>query len=387
MKKGLFLILLFFFSLTFIIGQTGGDAEVNFSIISKVQSYLESAEGWSLQDNGKWANAKNRIPYSDYKTNKNPSPNRKLGKENFNILELKKVLIYEVQYNVLLIKYMDGGYEFPILKEGWKPFESIEFFVFKAENLSKILPKDVPFNKAYAVNMEVFCQGKVREYDPKLIDDIVVGKIQATQNKTNVNAANLILAVLPIQKDGNESIRFKMIRSYSKKTLSSWFLDPRNADKLFDVSYYNAKFYKFKKFIRDSEVYNIPTSGAGPDDFQSHFKWGILKYQAGNFDGAIDDFNSALSFNPDTAFSLVYSYRGISRTKMGNYSAAIEDFDKAIDIRPNDVMGYSNWIKNYYNRGVSRFYTNDLEGACEDWNKSFDLGFGGALEFLERFCK
>ena len=72
---------------------------------------------------------------------------------------------------------------------------------------------------------------------------------------------------------------------------------------------------------------------------------------------------------------------------MGNYSAAIEDFDKAIDIRPSNVMGYSNWIKNYYNRGVSRFYTNDLEGACEDWNKSFDLGFGGALEFLERFCK
>lgn len=386
MKKGLFFLLLLLFPLTFIIAQTSNNDEVSYSIISKVQSYLENAEGWSLQDNGKWANAKNRIPHSDFKTNKNPSPRRKLGVENFNIMELKKVLIDEIQYNVLLIKYSDGDYEFPILQEGWKPCESMEFFVFEAESLSNVLPQDIPFNKAYAINMKVFCAGKVRNYDPKLIDDIVVSKIQSTQNQTTINAANLIIAVMPIQKDGNESIKFKLIRSHSKESLSSWYLDPRNAEKLFDVSYYKAKFYQFKKFIRNSEVYNIPTSG-GPNDFQSHFKWGILKYQAGNFDGAIDDFNSALQFSPDTSFSLIYSYRGISRTKIGDYSAAIEDFDKAIDIRPNDVMGYSNWIKNYYNRGVSRFFTNDLEGACEDWNKAFDLGFGGALEYLERFCK
>ena len=88
MKKGLFFLLLFLFPLTGIIAQTEGNAEVSFSIISKVQSYLESSEGWSLQDNGKWASSKNRIPHSDYKTNKSPSPQKKLGKENFNILEL-----------------------------------------------------------------------------------------------------------------------------------------------------------------------------------------------------------------------------------------------------------------------------------------------------------
>jgi len=386
MKKGLFFLLLFLFPLAGIMAQKDAPAEVSFSTISKVQSYLEEAEGWALQDNGKWASAKNRIPHSDYKTNKNPSPRRKLGRENFNILELRKVLIFDVQYNVLLIKYQDGDYEFPILQEGWKPFESLEYFVFAAESLSDVLPNDIPFNKAYAVNMKVFCQGIVRDYDPKRVDDIVVGKIQATERKTNINAANLVLAVMPVKEDGYEFVKFKIIRSYSKKTLSSWYLDPRNADKLFDVTYYSTKYHQFKKFIRDSEVFNIPTSG-GPNDFQSYFKWGVLKYQAGNFDGAINDFNTALGYNSDTAFSLIYSYRGISRTKMGNYSDAIEDFDKAIDIRPSDIMGYSNWIKNYFNRGVSRFYTNDLKGACEDWNKSFDLGFGGALEYLERFCK
>ena len=387
MKKGLFILLLFLLPLTTINAQTAENNEVNYSVISKVQSYLEHANGWSLQDNGKWADAKNRIPYSDSRTNKNQSPSHKLGVENFNILELQKVLIDDIQYNVLLIKYQDGGFEFPLLQEGWDPFESLEFFVFEAESLSKVLPHDVPFNEPYAVNMKVYCAGKVRNYDPKLIDDIVVSRIQETQNQTNVNAANLVFAVMPIQKDGIESVKFKMIRSFSKRSLSSWYLDPRNAEKLFDVSYYNAKFYQFKKFIRDSEIFNIQTSIDGPDDFQSYFNWGILKYQAGNFDGAIEDLNTALSYNSDTAVSLIYSYRGIAKTKMGNYSAAIEDFDKAIDIPPSDVMGYSNWIKNYYNRGVSRFYTNDIEGACEDWNRAFDLGFGGALEYLERFCK
>ncbi len=159
MKKGLFFILLFLFPLACIIAQKDDTVEVSFSTISKVQSYLEDAEGWALQDNGKWASARNRIPHSDYKTNNNPSPRRKLGKENFNILELRKVLIFDIQYNVLLIKYSDGDYEFPILQEGWKPFESLEYFVFEAESLSNVLPKDVPFNKAYAVNLKVFCQG------------------------------------------------------------------------------------------------------------------------------------------------------------------------------------------------------------------------------------
>ncbi|MBC35947.1 MAG: hypothetical protein CL663_07910 [Bacteroidetes bacterium] len=366
--------------------QYGADTESNFSIISGVQSSLDDAIGYSIQDNGKWANARNRIPYSDFKTNRRPSETRKLGVENFRILELKKVLIDDIQYNVLLIKYNDGEYEFPILQEGWRSFESIEFYVFKAENLLKVLPQEIPFNQPYAVDMEVFRAGTVINYDPSLVDDKIVSKIQATQNQTHYNAANLVFAVLPVRENGTEAVRFKMIRSFSKETMTGWYLDPRNADELFSVSYYESKLYKFKRFIRDAEVHNLPTTGS-PDDFQSFFNWGILKYQSGNLDDAISDFNQALLFKPDTAFSLIYSYRGIAKSKMGDHNGAIEDFDRAIDIQPQDVMQYSNWIKNYFNRGVSRFYTNDVEGACEDWKKSFEFGFGRALEYLDRFCK
>ncbi len=386
MKKGFLLILLSLIIFSTTDAQVVSGEEINYSIISKVQSYLERVEGWSLQDNGKWANDRNRIPHSNYKTNKNPTPREKLGIENFNVLELKKVLIEDKQYNVLLIKYQDGEYEFPLLQEGWNAFESLEFWVFDAKSLSKLLPNEVPYNQPYAVDMKVYCSGRVINYDPKLIDDYVVGKIQSILSQSEINSSNLVFAVEPLREDGKESVKFKMIRSFNKRTIVSYYLDPRNAGKLFDISYYEAKFHEFQKFIRDSEVFNIPTEGQ-PDDYESYYKWGILKYQAGNFDGAIDDFNTALNFNQDTTHSMIYSYRGMARAKMGNHNAAIEDFSKAIDIQPKDIMGYSNWVKNYYNRGVCRFYENDVEGACRDWNKAFDLGFGGALEYLEKFCK
>jgi tetratricopeptide (TPR) repeat protein len=235
--------------------------------------------------------------------------------------------------------------------------------------------------------MEVFCADKIANYDPEILDNNIVGKIQATQNQTSFNAANLVIAVKPVQEKGKEVVQFKLIRSYSKNSLTEWYLDPNSAPKLFDVSYYEAKFYQFKQFIRDSEVYNIPTKTVNPNDYTGHYSWGVIKYQAGDYEGAISDFNNAIDTESDTTFSMIYSYRGIAKTKLGEFNGAIEDFDKAIDLQPSNVMHYSNWVKNYYNRGVARFYVNDLNGACADWEKSFDLGFGAALENLGKYCK
>ncbi len=387
MKKTLVIFLIIIFPFASLISQPAAGTEVNFSVISGVQSTLENVTGWSLQDNGKWASTKNKIPLSSFKTNKRPTKREKLGAENFKQLQLKKVLIDEKQYNVLIIIYEDGDYEFPILQEGWKSFESVEYFVFKAENLIKVLPREIPFNRPYAVNMEVFCAGKISNFDTDILDDNIVAKIQSTQNQTNYNATNLVFAVKPVQEKGKEAVQFKMIKSYSKQSLSAWYLDPHSAVKLFDVSYYEAKLYQFKKFIRDSEVYNITTTTTNPNDFNSQYNWGVLKYQAGNYDGAIEDFDKAITADADTTFSMIYSYRGIAKTKLGLFSGAIEDFDKAIDLQPTNIMHYSNWVKNYYNRGVARFYINDLVGACTDWEKSFELGYGAALENLGKYCK
>ena len=65
----------------------------------------------------------------------------------------------------------------------------------------------------------------------------------------------------------------------------------------------------------------------------------------------------------------------------------IDDFDKALDIKPDDIMEYSNWVKNYFNRGVAKYYLNDLGGACKDWNKALELGFGQAHDYVMDYCE
>ncbi len=388
MKKGLLFLLLLLIPFISLHAQTEEGVEENFSIMTATLSSLELAKGWALQDNGKWASQQNIIPNTNYKTNKRPTELEKLGSENFNSLELRKVTIKDKQYNVLIIRYNNGSYEFPYLREGWEPFESAEYFVFKARNLKKVLPQDIPFNKPYTVNLEVFCAGKVREYDYTQIEGIIVKKIQHTLNKLNVNGTNLVIAVEPVQKNGKESIKFKLIKTYSKRSFNSFWLDQKNANTFFEKTYWEAQLFRFKKFIRDADKHNVPETYMDVSDFHSYYNRGVLKYKSGNYEGAIEDFNAAVALKPDTAFSLIYSFRGIAKTKLKRFNEAIEDFDKALDIKPTKWSESTNWIKNYHNRGVARFYSNDLEGACEDWETAFGThGFGSSLEYLERFCK
>ncbi len=361
------------------------EIELSFSTISGVQSRLSDVYGWSLQDNGRWASVKNVIPFSNYKTKKRPSPRFKLGQENFTEMQLRKVLIDDKQYNVLVIEYKDGEYEFPLLEEGWRSFNSALYYVFKAENLLKVLPEEVKFNKPYAINLDVYCYGIIKNYNPAIISDNIVNKITKTQGLTNYNQANLVWAIYPVSMKGKKTCRFKLIKSYITKHLYTFYTDPRHLEDLFKHSFYETNYHTFKNFIRSAQQ-NIIPMGEQLSEFQNHYNWGMLNYQSGNFDLSIDEFDKAMEFEPDAEVSMLFSYRGISKLKLNKFHEAIEDFDKAVDIKPREVAEYSNWIKNYYNRGVARFYINDLEGACQDWNKSYELGFGIALEYLNKYC-
>ena len=362
------------------------DANMNFSTISKVHSRLLNATGWAMMDNGTWLSAKNKIPFTSAKINKAEAEKIKLGEDNFIALEIKKVLIQNKQYNILIKKYYDGEFEFPLLKEGWRKFQALTFYVFESSQLAKILPENVVFNDPYAVNLNVFCSGNIVDYNPKYIDDYIAEKIINTLNTTSINTVNLIFAVFPIKTQSEEIVRFKLIQSYSKKSLYDFYLSSLNKYKLFSSSYYAVNFHVFKDFIGNAEVFNLPAA-VDPNDFSSFLSWGILKYQTGDYLGAINDLNKAIKSNPDTSVSVLYSYLGNAKSKLEDYDGAIEDFSRAIEIKPTDVMDYSNWIKNYYNRGVVKFYLNDLQGACFDWKTALELGFGLAYDYYNQYCK
>ncbi len=367
-------------------GQYAFDPNMNFSTISKVHSRLLNATGWAMMDNGKWLSGKNKIPFTSSKTNKNETEKIKLGEDNFIAFELKKVLIQNKQYNILVKKYYDGEFEFPMLKEGWRKFQSLTFYVFESGQLEKVLPEDVTFNSPYAVNLNVFCSGNIKNYNPQLIDNYIAEKIQNTLNTTSINTVNLIFAVYPIRTQSEEIVRFKFIQAFAKKSLYDFYLSSMNKYKLFASSYYVVNYHVFKDFIRNAQVFNLPEA-VDPTDFSSYLSFGILKYQTGDYVGAIKDLTKATKLNPDTNVSVLYSYLGNAKSKLEDYNGAIEDFDRAIEIKPTDVMDYSNWIKNFYNRGVTKFYLNDLEGACSDWKAALELGFSLAYDYYNQYCK
>ncbi|NQU34784.1 MAG: tetratricopeptide repeat protein [Bacteroidetes bacterium] len=365
---------------------------VNFSSLSPVQSEMDDMRGWAKQDNGSWLSAKNRIPFTDEKTNKGTGGERKLGQDNMITLQLRKVMIKNKQYNVLVKKYFDGEYEFPVLHENWRGFKSLDFFVFPSYKLEEILPDEIPFNEQYAVNLQLYARGTIRDYEKKQEDDEIVAAIQLVERGEIVNDWNIVFAVFPIKNGDNEVIRFKLIKSFNRNYLASFYTAPSNWERNFEMTFYEINFFRFKSFIRDAQEYvldvtedvdHLTVEGA----YKNNYNWGILRYQMGDWPSAIDYFNEALKINPDPEDFLIYSFRGNARSKMQKYNDAIDDFDKALDMQPKDIMDYSNWVKNYFNRGVAKYYLDDLNGACKDWNKALELGFGQAHDFIMDYCE
>lgn len=138
----------------------------NFSVMSPVQSGIYEAKGWSMQDNGTWAWSQNKIPFTDSRSNnERPGGLNELGQDNFISFELRKIMIDNDQYNVLIKKYQDGEFEFGYLQRNWHFFNSLEFWVFKGEKLKELMPEETRFNTPYLVNLECYLTGKIRNYE------------------------------------------------------------------------------------------------------------------------------------------------------------------------------------------------------------------------------
>lgn len=384
----------------------------DFSVLSPVQSSITSARGWSMQDNGKWAFSENRIPFTDSHSNNTRQPAvEKLGLDNFIEIHLRKIMIDDKQYNVLIKTYKDGEYEFDYLAKGWKSYNSLDYYVFKSEKLFELLPEEVPFNTSYLVDLQCYYAGSIKNYEKTVTAsrslrltnyatgaiesfpsskkgeyiNLIIRTIQDVKLGRIVNDGSLIFAAYPIKAEGREVVRFKLIKSYRNDNLIKLQTSPDNWTRLFDDYFYEVPYTTFRSFIEDSRDYFVPVETA-PSAYTSYYNWGVLRYQIGDYQGATEALQNALKENPDSDDFMLYAYLGNSLSKSGYYFDAISYYDKAIALKPTRVMDYSNWIKNYFNRGVAKYYLDKPNEACVDWKKSYDLGYGSASEYLNDFC-
>jgi tetratricopeptide (TPR) repeat protein len=94
-----------------------------------------------------------------------------------------------------------------------------------------------------------------------------------------------------------------------------------------------------------------------PSPAAAYYNRGNERYKKGDLNGAIADYDAALTFNP--RWALAYNMRGSARYGTGDLEGSIADYTRAIEIDPRLALAH-------YNRGKARRVKGDLDGSITD---------------------
>ena len=120
----------------------------------------------------------------------------------------------------------------------------------------------------------------------------------------------------------------------------------------------------------------IPFTHVDPIRFaEVYFQMGKEKYELGNYENAVADYDMALRLNPDHADA--YNNRGNVRYKLGRYSAAITDYDMAIQLNPDHADAYNN-------RGNAKHNLGRYSAAITDYDMAIQLNPDHADAYNDR---
>jgi tetratricopeptide (TPR) repeat protein/V8-like Glu-specific endopeptidase len=114
---------------------------------------------------------------------------------------------------------------------------------------------------------------------------------------------------------------------------------------------------------RTSLARTVQSSTLTADDY---FVSANQKYGQGNYQGALTDYNQAITLNPNYAFA--YHNRGnLKYQKLNDPQGALADYNRAIALNPNLAEAYAG-------RGLLKFEKlNDYQGALADYNRAIAL--------------
>ncbi len=143
-----------------------------------------------------------------------------------------------------------------------------------------------------------------------------------------------------------------------------------------------------KHYTSGMEKYNATNYESAINDFskaietspkfvEAYFQRGCAKHYSDDYKGAIEDFNKAIELRPNS--EVFYKQRGSSKTMLKDYKGAISDCDKAIEIKPD-------YDKAYALRGILKIELGEIEG-CHDLAKAGEYGYVNAAIFIKKYCK
>ena len=115
---------------------------------------------------------------------------------------------------------------------------------------------------------------------------------------------------------------------------------------------------------------------AGKDDkVEELIKSGNAKFDAGDFEGAIEAFDKAINLNPADKSRLaeVYRDRGFTKNKLGRREEAIADWDEAIRLCDEAIEIDSENARAWHNRGAAKNGLSRFEEAIEDLDEAIRI--------------
>ncbi|PLW99786.1 MAG: hypothetical protein C0594_16600, partial [Marinilabiliales bacterium] len=114
------------------------------------------------------------------------------------------------------------------------------------------------------------------------------------------------------------------------------------------------------------------------ENFNSYHGRALCKRYLGDYQGALEDYNSTMRMYPN--FSECLYNRANLKLLMEDTTGSINDLTLAIKF--NDTYA------RLYNKRADVYYQSDQKDlACKDWQKTVDLGMLSAKEKLESYCK
>ncbi len=180
-----------------------------------------------------------------------------------------------------------------------------------------------------------------------------------------------------------------------------------------DLSKYIAKYNATTKAV-DKPVPGKEgeTKSVVPPSFEAHELRAKTRFAAGDFKGAIEDYNIVLEI--DNKNENAYTYRGAAKIETNDNSGAVADLDEAIKINKKSHIAYNfrgvaksglksyqaaiedldysiklkfDYASAYVNRAAAKFTVKDKKGACDDLNKAEQLGSEYAIKLIQQYCK
>jgi len=112
-----------------------------------------------------------------------------------------------------------------------------------------------------------------------------------------------------------------------------------------------------------------------PQNADAYYDRGIVKSKLEDWDGAVAAFTHAIQLNPQNA--TVYFYRGIAKQQKGDLAGALTDYTQTISFNPQLAQVY-------LNRGMVESQMSNWDGALADYNHNIKLDPKSAVGYFYR---